>query len=382
MALKSPLGFGMMRLPVKNGNPTEFDYDQLFQMVDLFIGAGYTYFDTSYVYHNGKSEEATRKAVVERYPRDAFTVATKFPTFSLQKEEEIEPIFAQQLENLGVEYIDYYLLHNFQTVYYDGVDGKGGVVKTCHLFDHANQWVRDGKVKHLGFSFHSSAKLLDRILTEHPEVEFVQIPLNYIDWESELVQAREAYEVIRKHGRRVVIMEPVKGGGLSMVPQTVEAALKAMDPKASVASWAMRFTGSLEGVICNLSGMSTPEQVKDNINTVQNLDPLTEAEKEKLHEIVKLYKDAGPIGADLSKYKGLTLHGAPVTAILEAYNMCQLQPDPGFSDDNNYLKNTIAEEAHLDIFGHLPEEQVILADGTDVTEEIRKAEQWLIENSF
>ena len=382
MALKSPLGFGMMRLPVKNGNPTEFDYDQLFQMVDLFIGAGYTYFDTSYVYHNGKSEEATRKAVVERYPRDAFTVATKFPTFSLQKEEEIEPIFAQQLENLGVEYIDYYLLHNFQTVYYDGVDGKGGVVKTCHLFDHANQWVRDGKVKHLGFSFHSSAKLLDRILTEHPEVEFVQIPLNYIDWESELVQAREAYEVIRKHGRRVVIMEPVKGGGLSMVPQTVEAALKAMDPKASVASWAMRFTGSLEGVICNLSGMSTPEQVKDNINTVQNLDPLTEAEKEKLHEIVKLYKDAGPIGADLSKYKGLTLHGAPVTAILEAYNMCQLQPDPGFSDDNNYLKNTIAEEAHLDIFGHLPEEQVILADGTEVTEEIRKAEQWLIENSF
>ena len=382
MALNSPLGFGMMRLPVKNGNPTEFDYDQLFQMVDLFIGAGYTYFDTSYVYHNGKSEEATRKAAVERYPRDAFTVATKFPTFSLQKEEEIEPIFAQQLENLGVEYIDYYLLHNFQTVYYDGVDGKGGVVKTCHLFDHANQWVRDGKVKHLGFSFHSSAKLLDRILTEHPEVEFVQIPLNYIDWESELVQAREAYEVIRKHGRRVVIMEPVKGGGLSMVPQTVEAALKAMDPKASVASWAMRFTGSLEGVICNLSGMSTPEQVKDNINTVQNLDPLTEAEKEKLHEIVKLYKDAGPIGADLSKYKGLTLHGAPVTAILEAYNMCQLQPDPGFSDDNNYLKNTIAEEAHLDIFGTLPEEQVILADGTDVTEEIRKAEQWLIENSF
>ena len=265
---------------------------------------------------------------------------------------------------------------------YDGVDGRGGVVKTCHLFDHANQWVRDGKVKHLGFSFHSSAKLLDRILTEHPEVEFVQIPLNYIDWESELVQAREAYEVIRRHGKQVVIMEPVKGGGLSMVPLIVEAALKAMDPNASVASWAMRFTGSLEGVICNLSGMSTLEQVRDNINTVQNLDPLTEVEKEKLHEIVKLYKDAGPIGADLSKYKGLTLHGAPVTAILEAYNMCQLQPDPGFSDDNNYLKNTIAEEAHLDIFGTLPEERVILADGTDVTEEVRKAEQWLIENSF
>ena len=130
MALKSRLGFGMMRLPVKNGNPTDFDYDELNSMVDTFIEAGYTYFDTSYVYHNGKSEEATRKAVVERYPRDAFTVATKFPTFSLEREDQIEPIFAEQLENLGVDYIDYYLLHNFQTVYYDGIAGQGGIVKT------------------------------------------------------------------------------------------------------------------------------------------------------------------------------------------------------------------------------------------------------------
>ena len=126
MALKSRLGFGMMRLPVKNGYPTDFDYERLNAMVDAFLAAGYTYFDTSYVYHNGKSEEATRRAVVERYPRDSFTVATKFPTFSLEREDQIEPIFAQQLKNLGVEYIDYYLLHNFQTVYYDGVDGQGG----------------------------------------------------------------------------------------------------------------------------------------------------------------------------------------------------------------------------------------------------------------
>ena len=382
MALQSPLGFGMMRLPVKNSDPTDFDYPQLFEMVDTFLGAGYTYFDTSYVYHNGKSEEATRKAVVERHPRDSFTVATKFPTFSLQKEDQIEPIFTEQLQNLGVDYIDYYLLHNFQTVYYDGVDGKGGVVKTCRLFDHANKWLAGGNIKHLGFSFHSSAKLLDRILTEHPEVEFVQIPLNYIDWESELVQARECYEVIRNHGKLAVIMEPVKGGGLSMVPASVEKRLKEMDADASVASWAMRFTGSLDGVICNLSGMSTLDQVKDNINTVKKLKPLTDMEKAQLHEVVRLYKDAGPIGADLSRYAGLKLHGAPVTAILEAYNMCQLQPDPGFSDDNNYLKNTVAEEAHLDFFGELPEEKVILADGTDATEEVLKAEKWLIEHSF
>ena len=382
MALKSALGFGMMRLPVKNGNPTDFDYEQIFQMADIFLEAGYTYFDTSYVYHNGKSEEATRKAVVERYPRDRFTVATKFPTFSLQHEDEVEPIFSSQLEHLGVEYIDYYLLHNIQTVYYDGIDGSGGVAKTCHLFDHAKQWKADGKIRHLGFSFHSSARLLDRVLAEHPEIEFVQIPVNYIDWESELVQARESYEVIRKHGRQVVIMEPVKGGGLSKVPPAVENALRKMNPDASIASWAMRFTGSLDGAICNLSGMSSVEQMRDNIHTVKTLDPLTETEKAKLHEVVQLYKAAGPIGADLTRYQGLKLHGAPVTAILEAYNMCQLQPDPGFSDDNNYLKNVIAEEAHLDLFGELPEEKVILSDGTDVSEEVLQAERWLKEHSF
>ena len=380
--LKSRLGFGMMRLPVIGGDPTNFDYEKLNEMVDTFMDAGYTYFDTSYVYHNGKSEEATRKAVVERHPRDSFTVATKFPTFSLKEESEIEPIFASQLKNLGVEYIDYYLLHNFQTVYYDGIDGKGGIVKTAHLFEHANKWLADGKIRNLGFSFHSSAKLLDRILTEHPEVEFVQIPFNYIDCESELVQALASYEVIRKHGKLAVFMEPVKGGGLSMVPATVEKKLKEMNPNASVASWAIRFAGSFDGVICNLSGMSTLEQVKDNIHTVQTLEPLSDQEKQQLREVVRIYKDAGPIGADLSKYAGLKLHGAPVTGIMEAYNMCQLQPDPDFADDNNYLKNTVAEEAHLDFFGDLPDEKVILADGTDATEEVLKAERWLIEHSF
>ncbi len=383
MALKSRLGFGMMRLPVKNGDPTDFDYEQLFQMVDTFIDAGYNYFDTSFVYHNGKSEEAVRKAVVERHPRESVLIATKFPTFNLKTEDEIEPIFAQQLENLGVDYVDYYLLHNFQTVYYDGVDGKGGVVKTCHLIDHALKWKEDGKIKHLGFSFHSSPELLDRILTEHPEFEFVQIPVNYLDWNSELVCAGEAYEVIRRHGKQVIIMEPVKGGGLAMVPEKVKERLMEMDPNASVASWAMRFTGGLDGVICNLSGMSTLEQVKDNIHTVQSLSPLTEEEKELLlGEVARLYRDAGPCGADLSRYAGLTLHGVAVTAILEAYSVCQLQPDPGFSDDNNYFKNAVAEKAHLDIFGELPEEKVTLADGADVTEEVRAAEQWLIQNSF
>ena len=376
------LGFGFMRLTVFNGEPTNIDFDQLNQMVDEFIGNGFTYFDTSFAYHNGTSEAALKRTVVDRYPRDRFTIATKFPTFAVQTKDQVEGIFAQQLANLGTDHVDYYLLHILNTKFYNGPDGKGGVVKTCRLFEHAQQWKAEGKIKHLGFSFHSSAKLLDRILTEHPEVEFVQIPFNYIDAESELVQAMEAYQVIRKHEKLAVFMEPVKGGGLSMVPAAVEKRLKEMNPDASIASWAIRYAGSFDGVICNLSGMSTLEQVLDNINSVQNLEPLTGDEMTQLHEIVKIYKDAGPIGADLEKYRGLSYHGAPVTAILEAYNMCQLQPDPGFADDNNYLKNTVAEEAHLDFFGELPEEKVILADGTDVTETVRKAERWLIEHSF
>jgi len=148
------LGFGMMRLPVLSG-PTDFDYKQLNEMVDAFLEAGYTYFDTSFVYHNGESEEATRRALVERHPRESFTVATKFPTFNLVPEEQIEGVFQSQLDNLGVEYIDYYLLHNIQTVYYDGYDGKGGIVKTTHLFDHAKKWKETGKIRHLGISFHS-----------------------------------------------------------------------------------------------------------------------------------------------------------------------------------------------------------------------------------
>ena len=198
MALKSELGFGMMRLPVLNGNPTDFDYEHLNRMVDTYLEAGFNYFDTSY---------------------------------------KIEGYFQQQLDRLGVEYIDYYLLHNFQTRWYDGYEGNGGVIQSEHLIEHALKWKEEGKIRHLGFSFHSSAKLLDRILTEHPEFEFVQIAANYLDWNSQLVQAGPCYDVIRQHGKKVIVMEPVKGGGLAKVPTAVETVLKECEPDASVASW-------------------------------------------------------------------------------------------------------------------------------------------------
>ena len=382
MAVNNKLGFGMMRLPVNNDDPTDFDYVQVNRMVDEFIDAGFTYFDTSYVYHKGKSEEATRKSLVERHPRDRFTVATKFPTFDMKHEDEIEPIFSRQLENLGVDYIDYYLLHNVQTIYYDGIDGSGGIMQACHLFDHAMKWRETEKIKHLGFSFHSSAKLLDRILTEHPEMEFVQIALNYYDWESGFVQARKCYEVIRKHGRQVVIMEPVKGGCLASAPQEAEALLKARDADASVVSWALRFTVDLDGVLAVLSGMSTPEQVQENITLFQTAQPLTAEDKEVLQQVVSIYKKNGPLKtANFSAYAGLRYHGIPVSDLLDAYNTCQFQPNPSYGCDNCYIKNTMAEEAHLDCFGQLPEEKVLLDDGRDVTELVKKAEKWLIENS-
>ena len=384
MALKSMLGFGLMRLPVLHHDPTDFDYEQVNQMVDAFLEAGYTYFDTSYVYHNGKSEESVRKAIVERHPRDSFTIATKFPTFLLQPgdEDKIEGIFQEQLDNLGVDYVDYYLLHKLETKNYDGVDGKGGTVQSERLIEHARKWLSEGKIKHLGFSFHSSAKLLDRILTEHPEFEFVQIAANYLDWHSGFVQGGPCYDVIRKHGKQVVIMEPVKGGGLSMVPDAVEKVLKEKDPEHSVASWAIRFIGSLDGMICCLSGMSTLEQVRDNISTYQILNPLDGEQMRWLREdVAALYRAQGPV-KEMSRYEGLKLHGVPVTAIMEGYSVCQQQPDPGFSDDNNYLVNAIMEEAHLDFTEELPRQTLINRDGVDVTEEVYQAYEWLRANSF
>lgn len=377
------LGFGCMRLPLKGADQTDFDYTELNAMVDAFLDAGFTYFDTSYVYHEGKSQEAVRKALVERYPRESFHVATKFPTFLNITEDQIDALFQSQLDDLDVEYFDYYLLHNMQTVLYDGVDGNGGIVKETHLFDHLKRWKEEGRARNIGFSFHSSAAVLDRILNEHPEVDFVQIALNPIDWDSEFVQAAACYETIRRHGKKVVIMEMAKGGGLSMLPREAQALLEAQDPMNSMTSWSLRFSLQFEEVIAVLSGMSNLEQTNDNIAVAKASKPLSDSEMTALWKAMRIYRESAPITPeDLQFYKGLTWNNVSISAILQAYSICQIQPNPGFSDDNNYFRNELAEHAHLDIHGTLPKQAVILPNGIDVTDKVEEAVNWLVKHSF
>ena len=370
------LGFGLMRLPtLKNG---KIDIEQVKQMADAFLENRFTYFDTSFVYHNGKSEDALRQAVVLRHPRESFTIATKFPTFAVQTEDQVEPIFARQLENLGTDYVDYYLLHILNTKLYNGVDGKGGVVKTCHLFNHVREWKRQGKVRHMGFSFHDSAELLDQILTENPDVEFVQIVINYFDWNSSFIRSKACYEVIRKHGKKVVVMEPVKGGCLAALLEASEQKLKAIDPAASPASWALRFAASQESVLAVLSGMSNLAQMKDNIGTMKSFKPLTMEEQEMLVKLADSQKESGPLGtADFSAYEGITYHGISAAALLDSYNAAMVQPNPNFSVELNYLANELLKIGVTDTGYPFPEETVIV-NGLDVTAKVKEAWDFLI----
>ena len=389
--MNGKLGFGMMRLPIidrstkknlpltfkvvfdPNGN-YDVDHEQVCQMIDEFLGAGFTYVDTSYVYLNSKSEVATREALVKRHPRDSFTLATKLPTFLIKSKDDAPKIFEQQIANCGVEYFDYYLLHTLRGPLYDPVTEKFG------LFEFASEMKHQGRIKHLGFSFHDSPELLDRILTEHPEAEFVQIPVSYYDWESYFVRARRCYEVIRKHGKQVVIMQPVKGGLLSKAPADAEKLMRKFEPELSTASWALRFAAGLDGVIAVLSGMSTLDQVRDNVSFLKNFKPLSDEERALLPKIVEMYKMSGPLHrADFSEYEGIASNGMPIAAVLDTYNSCMIQPDPGFATENNYYAT---ERYAAGIKGSWIDGAIIDRDGNDITQTVQDAEAWLLEHSM
>ncbi len=233
------LGMGLMRLPVLDENDIKsIDYEQVNQMVDLYMENGFNHFDTGYPYHEGLSEVALRKCVVERYPRDSFKISDKLPLFSITKESQLEPIFQEQLERCGVDYFDYYMMHNVS-----GFSEAGWL--NVDSFSFANKKKDKGKINHLGLSTHANAEFLDNILTAHPEMEFVLLQINYLDWEDEGIESRKCYEVARKHNKPVMIMEPFKGGFLADVPEEVEKMMKDYNPDASIVSWAMRFVASL-----------------------------------------------------------------------------------------------------------------------------------------
>ncbi len=289
-------GFGCMRLPVTDENDqTTFDMPQIEQMVDEFLAAGFTYFDTAYIYHGREGENAVRRALVERHPREAFVLADKLPTMSLKEEGDQERIFEEQLAKCGVEYFDYYLLHHLGGLFYKNA-------AKFDSFSFIRRLKEEGKVRNIGFSYHHDPAFLDQLLTEHPEVDFVQLQINYLDWEDPAVQSRACWEVARKHGKPIVVMEPVKGGGLSQLPPEAVELLREADPDASPASWALRFAAGVEGVMMVLSGMSTIDQLHDNVATMGDFKPLTDDEHALLRAVADIVHNQTVVPCTACRY--------------------------------------------------------------------------------
>lgn len=339
--LDKKLGFGCMRLPVLNGDNEQIDDAQFCKMIDSFLEQGFMYFDTAYPYHNEKSEAAVRRCLVERHERSSFYLADKMPVWLIKNEEDYERIFQTQLERCGVEYFDFYLLHAMNRERAKETEEMGG-------FDFVRRMKAEGKIRHMGFSFHDSAEALDEILSRHPEMEFVQLQINYYDWESESVQSRKCYETAVRYGKAVIVMEPVKGGTLANLVKEPAEVLRKLDEKASFASYAVRFAASLEGVVMVLSGMSDWAQLQDNTSYMREFKLLNPEEKQAIEKVVEELAKLPTIPCTKCRY---CVEGCPkkiqIPDLFETYNMTV---QFGVTDDYKrpYKEQTAEEHGKAD----------------------------------
>ena len=319
MSKMPKIGFGLMRLPENDG---VIDIDKVSKMADSYLEAGFTYFDTAYVYHGGNSEKAVKEAIVKRYPRDSFTLATKLPAWCIHSFEDRDKIFNEQLDRCGVDFFDFYLLHSIE---------DGNNYDTYEKYDCFNWGIKkreEGKIKHLGFSYHGTPELLVKVLDKHPEIEFVQIQLNYADWDNKIVHSGELYQILADRNIPIIVMEPCKGGKLANHDDECQAILKGVRPDKSIASWAFRYVGSLPGVTTILSGMSTQEQLEDNMNTFKKFEPLSDEEKEAIEKVKEVMFRIELVGCTACRY---CVEGCPmkiaIPDVISAVNTKRKFPD-------------------------------------------------------
>lgn len=317
-------GFGFLRLPMRG---ERVDLVETCRLVDRFIELGGDYFDTAYTYLGGESETALREAAVRRYPRHRLRIADKLPTWLVNGRADAERVFAEQLARCGVDYFDVYLIH--------GLDRENAA--SCEAWDgfgYMEELKRRGRVRATGFSYHDGPELLDRILTRHPEMDYVQLQINYLDWESPTIQARRCYEVAAAHRKRILVMEPVKGGSLAALPARAAASLSALDPDESPARWALRFAASLKGVEVVLSGMNGMEQIEENL---RHLPPLGDAEKSALAEVAEIIRRDTAVACTACGYcRDGCPAGIPIPDCFALYNECMRSPGEKWKMEYNY----------------------------------------------
>ena len=330
--IKKNFGFGCMRLPMKNG---KVDIEQTKQMVDMFMENGVNYFDTAHIYIGGMSETAIRETISQRYPRESFVLTNKLSTHCFNSQEEIRPLFQEQLKACGVEYFDFYLMHAQDGAIYEKF-------RRCKAYETALELKAEGKIKHFGISFHDKADVLERILTDYPQIEVVQIQFNYVDYDDASVEGGKIYEVCEKFGKPAIVMEPVKGGSLVNLPEEAQKVFDNLNSGMSNASYAIRFTGSFPNICMILSGMSDMEQMKDNISFMKDFKPLNDIEMKAVQEVCQIFRSMSMIPCTSCRY---CTDGCPMNILIpDLFSCYNLKTTFNNWNQDYYYSNVLTRE--------------------------------------